>query len=287
MLRRLGFESIVAAFVKTCCPNAKFFINEPLINWKFVHTIPNKSLKENLQLKLSNQDLKQMHPADLADILEDLDNTNRKEILEELSPELAAQTLSELEPDVQNQLIKYENPIKIAQYVEHMGTDEAADLLSDFSEDKTDAIISNIQDNDFQEEVQELLEYEENTAGGLMSTEVFDVNKNFSRSTIIKKIQEEHDNLDSIYDIYVTDPEEKLLGTCSLSKILIEVEDIKIQELMNIEDIKSLHHSTPWRDVAEYMSKYNLITVPITDDENKLLGVVTVDDILPWLLNQR
>lgn len=287
LIRRLGFEPIIDNILKTTFPKSKYLSGDVLINWKYVHTIPDRTVQKNLKLNLSNEDIKSLHPADLADILEDIDGPGRGLIFNELDPELAAKTLSEIDPDMQAMFLKNEPPENAAKIIEHMGTDEAADILNDFNQETANAIISKIDDNEAQEEIQELLRYEENVAGGLMSSEVFEVHPEHRRSQIITMIQEKFDDFESIYDLYIIDNVGKLIGTCSLAKILIHKEDIQVGEVMTTHDIKSLAPNTSWKDVASYMSKYNLINVPIVDEKKELLGIVSVDDILPWLLDER
>ena len=168
-----------------------------------------------------------------------------------------------------------------------MGTDEAADILAELPENQASEIISRIEDDETQMDIQHLLEYDDDTAGGLMTTEVFQVPASATRDDILKLIQEEHEEIDSIYDIYVIDDKEKLLGLSTLHNILIHKENFPLYEIMNKTDIKSLPPTTGWREMAEFISKYNLINVPIVDTDGKLLGTVSVDDVIPWLLGER
>ncbi len=287
LIRRLGYESFIDFFVKLINPNSRYLTGNVLINWKYVHAIPDKTVQANVKLNLSNDDLKTLHPADLADILEDLDSHGRELIFRTLDPEFAAETLSEIDPDLQPHILKNENPERAADIIENMGTDEAADILDDLSDEKREDIIQRIDDEEIQEEIKELLEYDENTAGGLMSTEVFEVFPGYSKEKIMKIIQEEHDDIESIYDLYIVDNQQKLLGTCSLNRLLIQKENINVGDIMNSHDIKSLEPNIHWKKLSSYMSKYNLLNVPIVDKTNKLLGIVSVDDILPWLLDER
>ena len=284
IVRRLGYDRFYQ-FISNILK--RDFLSEKLINWKYVHAIPDRNIQSNLKLSVSNEDIRSIHPADLADILEDLDVYGREKIFNTLTPEQAALTLTEIDDDLQSKLIKGETPEDAARIIENMGTDEAADILSELDKEQASAIISNIQDDETGEEIQELLEYEDDTAGGLMSSEVFEINLNSKKSDVINKIQNEHDEIESIYDIYIIDEDNKLVGTCPLSKILIQIGDIKITDIMTKDDIKSLTPYVSWKEVASFMSKYNLINVPIVDDSNILLGIISVDDVLPWLLDEK
>lgn len=285
MIRRLGFESPIDTLIRSIRPKSPYLNSDVLISWKYVHAIPDKSIQKNVKLNVrTDAELQGLHPADLADILEDLDNYGRKQIFEKLDPETAAATLSEIEEDLQVDLIKTEPPEHVAEIIENMGTDEAADLLNDLSETEANDIISKIKDDETQEEIQELLEYEEDSAGGLMSTEVFFVRPDMRKSEILGHIQENYEEFESIYDIYIVDQDRKLIGACSLKDLLIQIEDAPISDIMIKDDIKFLNPDMHWRETAQYMSKYNLINVPITDENKKLLGIVSIDDILPLTL---
>jgi sporulation protein YlmC with PRC-barrel domain/CBS domain-containing protein len=288
MMRRLGYESIIDSTIKFVRPKAKYLTSEVLINWKYVHAIPNKSIQSSVKLNLTNEDIKELHPADLADILEDLDNHGREIIFNNLDAKTAAETLSEVEEDIQVNLLKNEDPERAADIIEEMDTDDAADLLSELSDSKAKDIISRIDDDEVQEEIQELLEYQENTAGGLMSTEYLSISKTKKKDEIMLQVQKEHEDLETIYSIYIVDEHHKLIGQCSLRRLIAQKENIEVGEVMNSRDIKSLYPSTHWKEVATFMSKYNLMYAPvISEEDNKLLGIISVDDLLPWLLNER
>lgn len=287
MVRRLGFEIPVDAVVKVFNSKARYLTSESVINWKYVHAIPDRTVQRNVKLSLSNEDLQNIHPADLADILEELDGHGREQIFKNLDPELAAKTLSEIESEeIQTSLINTEHPEKAAEIIENMGTDEAADILSELDDTKADQIIAHLDNAETKEEISELLEYDEESAGGLMSTGVFSVSPKMTRGEVLKKIQKDHEEIESIYDLYVVDTSNHLLGVCSLKELLIRDDSIEIASIMNDNDIKFLPPTTMWKEVATFMSKYNLITVPIVDSTNELLGIVSVDDILPWLLDE-
>ncbi len=284
-VRRLSLESPIDFFVKVIRPTSKYLSNDTTINWKYVHAIPNRNIQKSVRLNLTNEDLRELHPADLADILEDLDSHGREMIFSNLDPKLAAETLSEVDEDLQASLLENENPEKAAEIIENMDTDDAADLLNELDEDKADAIISNIDDLEIQEEIQELLEHDEDTAGGLMTSEIFEVNADLTKSEVLKLIQEKHDEVVSFFDIYVIDENKKLIGTLSLQEMLIHQENLTVLEMMNDSDIKFMNVDTHWKEVANFMNKYNMITVPIVSDDNELLGMVSVDDILDRLLS--
>ena len=120
-----------------------------------------------------------------------------------------------------------------------------------------------------------------------MSSEVFEVSKELKKSDVISLIQDKDEELETIYDLYIIDEKFRLQGTCTLRQLLVQKDDLTLGEIMEKEDIKSLTPETHWKEVASYMSKYNLINVPIINESHELLGVVSVDDLLPWLLNEK
>lgn len=286
MIRRLGYEKTVDLFIKTFRPKANYLTKESLINWKHVHAIPNRSFQTNLKVSLSNEDLQDMHPADLADILEDLDNHGREVIFSSLDPKTAAEILSEVDDEIRPLLIRNEEPEDVADIIEQMDTDDAVDILGDLSESKAEAIIQEIDDKEIQEEISELMEHEEDTAGGLMSSEVFEISPDSTRSEVMDFIIEKHDDFENVYDIFLVDDKGALVGTCNIKNLLIQKENVKMKEIMEDRDLKTLTPDVHWKEVAKYMSKYNLINLPIINDERHLLGIISVDDVLPWLLDE-
>ncbi|MBF0313040.1 MAG: magnesium transporter [Oligoflexia bacterium] len=288
VIRRLGFDAVIDHLSKRLLPkNSKYLKNEGAISWKYVHAIPDKSIKKHVELNVANEDIENIHPADLADILEDLNLQGRKQLFGQLDPEIQAQTLSEIDMDKQVSLLEDVAPEVTAKIIENMDPDEAADVLSEFDDAEVDEIISQIHDNEVQEEIQELLDYDEDTAGGIMSTEVFSVGASDTKETILEKIISEHENIESIYDIFVVDDKNILLGYCSLAALLTRRENVVVSDIMENKDIKYLAPTDHWKKIALHMSKYNLINVPIVDEQRELLGIVSVDDILPWALNEK
>lgn len=284
-VRRLGFEVPVDFAIKMIKPKSRYLTNDTLINWKFVHAIPHRNVQQSVRLNLANEDLKEMHPADLADILEDLDSHGRELIFSRLDPELAAETLAEVDEDLQESLLKNETPEKVAEILENMDTDDAADILNEMDEDKADAIIDQMEDQDIKEEIQELLEYDEDSAGGMMATNAFEVSPQTKKSEVLRLISEKHEDFSTIYDIYVVNDERRLVGVCSLQDLVVTVQDLSMKEIMNNDDIKQVLPEAHWKEVAELLNKYNLINAPVVSKEGELLGVVSVDDVLERLLS--
>ncbi|TNE96900.1 MAG: magnesium transporter [Deltaproteobacteria bacterium] len=286
MMRRLGFEPVVDGVVKIVKPKAKYLSKESLINWKYVLALPDKSVQSNVKVSLNTEQIEELHPSDIADILEELDNHSRDALFNDLDPKIQAEALAEVDEDVQNSILKNKNPEEMAKILENMDTDDAADILEDMDEEKAEQILSNIEDEEIQEEISELLEHKEDSAGGLMTTELFEVSKDLTRSDVLKLIQEKHEELESIYDLYIIDDEYKLLGTLELRDLLIQTDDVTLGEIMRTKHMTLVSPASHWKEVAEVMDKYNLINVPVVDDSGELLGIISVDDILHRLLDE-
>ncbi len=286
MIRRLGFDRLFNLLFLNLIAKSRFYRLEKTINWKYVHAITDRTLNQHVKLNLTNDELKNLHPADLADILEDLHSHGREQVFSELDVELAAKTLSEVEDDIQTSLIREVAPDFAAQIIENMDTDEAVDLLNELSDKETDAILSVIKDSEVQEEIQDLIDYEEDSAGGLMTTNYFVVSPNYTPKQVFTLIRENGEEIFELDTIYVTDANQKLVGTTTLVEIIKQSETKTILEFMNTADIKVLTPEKSWEDVADYMNKYNLFRLPIVNERHELLGVISVDDILPWILGE-
>jgi magnesium transporter len=158
--------------------------------------------------------------------------------------------------------------------------------LNKLSEEKVNEIISNLNGNGLQEDLHELLEYKADTAGGLMSTRALVVRTNQTKSDVLTMIKGHYKSYDSIYDIFIVNEKNILLGTCSLKNLLIQNNNIPIKDFMEVkENVISFPPHSPWRVLAKHISEYNTINVPITNKNRNLLGLVSVDDILPWPIN--
>jgi len=287
MVRRLGYERFIDGAVRLINKRSHYLQRDVLIDWKCVHAIPDKSIQDDVQLNVSNEDLSNIHPADLADILEELDAHGREHLFDNLNPEMAAEVLSEVDSDIQASFVEDDTPEEVAEIIENMGTDEAADLLSELSSKKAQAIIDKIEDEETKAEIKELLRYEEDTGGGLMTTDLLQVQASTTIADIIHEYKTNYEDYDAVYDIYVVNDDEVLLGVLPLKKLFMLPQELSAVDAMEGQDIKSIHPGADWEDIAEIMSKYNLVNLPVVDEERKLLGMVSVDDVLPWLLDEK
>ena len=222
------------------------------------------------------------HPADIADILEELNPSERAAVLAALDEETAADAITEAEPEVQASVVQMMEPEKAADILEEMEPDEAADVLSDLPEAKAEELLETMEPEEAQE-VEELLEHEEDTAGGLMTTEHVAVTATLTVAEAIQRIRDKEKEAETVYYLYVTDPQEKLLGVLSLRELIQADPGQHLEQLMRPEAI-TVRAETGLREVAEVLTKYNLLAVPVVSGEGEMLGIVTVDDVLNLIL---
>ena len=226
--------------------------------------------------------LAKLHPADIADILEELNPSERGAVLAALDEGTAAEAITEAEPEVQASVVQMMEPEKAADILEEMEPDEAADVLSDLSESKAEELLETMQPEEAHD-VEELLEHEEDTAGGLMTTEHVAFTPSVTVAEAIQRIRDEAKEAETIYYLYVTDPQGKLLGVLSLRELIQADPGQPLEQLMHPEVI-TLRAETGLREVAELLTKYNLLTLPVVGGEGEMLGIVTVDDVLNLIL---
>jgi magnesium transporter len=276
IMRRLGVErggeDVLRIFRKRLPYN--------LISWNYLQPLEPKLTK--LSLTVPRQMVSELHPADIADIISQVSQKEGASFFKGLDLETAAEALSELEPDIQAALITGMDTDKAADILEEMPPDEAADVLSDLPVDKAKELLERIEKEEA-EDIQELLSHEEDTAGGLMTNEFIAYPPEIPVRDAIIKFKKDAEEVEIVYYIYVTDENERLLGVVSLRELLLADLDAKLSEIMETK-VKTVTPDTDEMDVGEIVSKYNLVALPVVDEEGALLGIVTVDDILDRVL---
>jgi magnesium transporter len=229
-------------------------------------------------LKVARNDLAKMHPADLADIVEQLDIEAGDYVLSTLDTEFAADTLQEIEPERQASALESIEPERAADILEAMEPDEAADVLGDISAARAADLLSRMDQEDA-EEVRELLAYPEDTAGGIMTTEYLAIPSDLTAEQTIQRLRELAPDAETIYYLYVTDEEENLLGVISLRDLIVSPPDRHVKDFM-VSPAIQVQATDTREDVAAVLAKYNLLAVPVTDAPGRMLGIVTVDDAI-------
>jgi magnesium transporter len=251
-----------------------------LIPWNYVQ--PLEEGLSQLTLTLSRQGVAQMHPVDIADIIAQVSSKERAVLLDSLDKETAGEAIHELDADMRVAIVEQMGLEEAADVLEKMQPDEAADILGDLSEEKAKAILDRMEKEEAAD-VEELLEHDEDTAGGLMTNEYLAFSPEKTAAQAIEELRQQSPETELIYYIYVVDQEEHLLGVLSLRDLIMASAKTLLSELMR-SNPKKVTAEANQRDVAELVSKYNLIAVPVVDEENHLLGIITVDDILNILL---
>lgn len=224
--------------------------------------------------------VKDLHPADIADIYDELEMNEAQFLHVMLDEDKAADVFVELEDDDRERFIESLPSEFIAkQLIDKMDSDDAADVIGDLSEQKQEEVISYIQDLDLAGDIVDLLNYDENTAGGLMAKELITVNENWNMTTCLKEMRKQATEVDEIYYVYVVDDNNILKGTLSLKKMLLASANARIKNIQNTEVI-SVKTDTKSEEVANIMEKYNLVALPVVDAIGRLAGRITIDDVV-------
>lgn len=250
------------------------------IPWDFANVVEPDPLRR-LRLNISYNKLEQLHPADLADIVEDLAPAEREAIFETIDSEVAADALSEVDPRMQARILESLEPEKAADIVEEMSPDEAADILSELHEDTSEEILDEM-DSEPKTEVRELLEFEEDTAGGLMNTEFVSLHENASAMDALAALRGNEDLLEMLNTVFLVDPDERLVGAIPLARLFLAAGGTKLRELAS-EPLIHVSVDESQDRITELFDKYNLLTLPVVDEDGKLAGVITADDIISVL----
>ncbi len=273
-LRRLGLEKVASSL--------KINLQEDYIDWKDIDVSTSRDNMFNLKLKVHAYDLKKLHPADIADIVEKLSVKDSVTILNSFDEEVAADILEEVSQENQMCLLDEIDSKKAASILNKMSPDDATDLLGCLSDSKTDNLLG-LMDPDESKDLKKLLQYPEDTAGGIMTTEFAAVPEELKAGEIIDKLKEMDKDAESIYYIYALSKQDDLTGVTSLKRVLFADPAKPIKDFMT-KDVISVDVSKKQLDVIETIAKYNLLAVPVIDDKNHIKGIVTVDDAIDLLL---
>ena len=255
-----------------------------IIQWEFVNLIEPDPARR-VKLRISYDRLAELHPADIADILEDLSYKEQKAVIESLDDETAAHALSEIPTRMQADLLEGISPEKAADIVEEMPPDEAADVLNELSPETSAEVLADMEKDEAQE-VRELLAFEDDTAGSMMTTEYVFVHEDATVEGAIAALRNFEGHVEAIHQIYLIDSEVVLKGAVPVSRILLAAANAPLAPL-GYEDLISVQSHQSVRAVVDLFHKYNLMAAPVVDEENHLVGMVTADDVLEQVLNRR
>ena len=246
-----------------------------------------KEYLEQLKLKVERQEnqaiaelLNELHPADIADILENLSRDEAKYVYELLEEEVAADALMELDDEFRESILKLFSTQEIAEQADQLDSDDAADLLGELSEKEKDEVIAQMEDQEHASEIVDLLKYDEDTAGGLMQTEFIKAREDWKVNRCVIEMRRQAEEVEKVYSIYVVDSEDRLLGILSLRRLLFASPTALIKDLYNDKNIRYVKTHDSNEDVAEVMEKYDLISIPVVDRQDKLVGRIMIDDVV-------
>ncbi|MGA7044999.1 MAG: CBS domain-containing protein [Candidatus Sulfotelmatobacter sp.] len=281
----IGARGAVRRLLRGLTPRAALHlllqrIPQRTIPWSFVDLIETDPARR-IKLKISHEGLAKLHPADIADIVEDLAPDEREAVFRTLDEEVAAETLEEVEPNIQKSIVESLDSERAADIVEEMDPDAAADLLGDLPEDRTEQILVEMEPEASQEVV-ELLEHREETAAGRMTTEFLALPVTATVENAIGVLREFEGGVETVGTIYLVDSHGTLAGAVPLAKLVLAKPGTPLLS-MTSEPLISTHEATSDNEVAELFDKYNLVTLPVIDQHNKLVGVITSDDVITML----
>lgn len=228
----------------------------------------------------ARRELADLHPADIAELYQDLDLEEAEFLYKLLNEETAADVVMELDEEDRRKLLSNMDAEDIAkQFIDHLDVDDAVDLIQELDEEDRDEILSHIDDVEQAGDIIDLLKYDEDTAGGLMGTEMIVVNENWSMPECIKEMRMQASDMDEIYNVYVVDDDNKLRGILPLKKLITDPSVSKVKRVME-EDPVSVKADTPIDEVALDFEKYDLVAMPVVDSIGRLLGRITFDDVM-------
>ena len=250
------------------------------IRWEFVNLIEPDPLRR-VKLRMSGDKLAQLHPADLADIMEELSPDERQSIIDSLDEETAAETLAELDKRLQSQVVEKLDPEKAADIIEEMNPDEAADLIQNLEPETSREVLDEMEHREAHE-VQQLMRFDENTAGGMMNTELVVVGEDATRGEVIDYIRFHEISLDQLDNIVLINKDAQLAGTVPVARLVLSSADQRMNELAS-EPLLSVPTDASDKDVFEVFDKYNLRSLTVVNAEKCPIGTITVDDVVSRL----
>jgi magnesium transporter len=247
------------------------------ILWEFVNLIEPDRLRR-IKLRMTSAKLAKLHPADLADIMEELSPAERQSIMDSLDEETAAETLAELDKRLQTQVVEQLAPEKAADIIAEMNPDEAADLIQSLEPAKSRAVLEEMEGTDAAE-VKQLIKFEESTAGGMMNTEIVVVGEDATRGEVVDYIRFHEISLDQLDNVVLINKDAVLSGTVPVARLILADGETRMAELA-FEPLLSVKPDSRDKEVFEVFDKYNLRSLTVVNDENVPIGTITVDDVV-------
>src|SRR6266702_1423682 len=264
LLRRLGFEE----FGEKVSKSLRKELSHQEISWKYVQ--PLGADVSRLALTMARDQMADMHPADIANIISHIPHKYIPTVLTSLDPETAGEAIHELDPEMRRRVISQLDSEQASDILEDMAPDEAADVLGDLSDDKAQELLG-------------LMDEEEDTAGGLMNSAYLAISDVLTIEEALAQVRLLAPDVETAYYIYILDSDERPLGVITLKDLLLSKPDDRVADIM-ATNLKTVHVEAEPEEILEIIAKYDLIAVPVLDDEEKMAGIVTVEDILELFL---
>jgi magnesium transporter len=281
IVRRLGWEKLLRRILRPVGVRARGFAEERLLSWRYVVPLRSGSLSRDLRLNVAQDQLAQLHPAELAEIMEELDRFEGPAMLEALDLPTAAQTLAELSPELQRLLLEALDVRRTSVLLSTMAPDEAADILEALPDRMRERLVRALPAADAAT-VTDLLRHEPDSAGSVMNPEVFTVSHDTTIAQVREKLRGGPEELVRGYSVMVVDEERRLRGVVPLPDLVRAHSASSVEEVMDADPV-TVAPGDPMSEVAELFDRFNLLSLPVVDSDRQLEGVVTVDDVVAWL----
>ena len=284
--RVTGADVSLQGFLRRLMPKGFYGTDRPVevLDWADVGYLATDTATVTVQLKSSKDKLSRLHPVEIAQLAETLSPVHRTEVVESLDDEIAADTLEEMATETQARILEEMDQERAADILEEMSPDDAVDVLSEIDDDRAQQLFDLMEDDE-KADVAELMHFEHDTAGGLMTTEFVHVPQNLTVGETIVRLREMAETPNMIYYLYVVEREDswRLVGLISLRSLILADPRLKLSEVMR-GDFRHAHPNDPAGEVAQIISEYNLLALPVVDDDGDIAGIVTVDDAMEILL---
>ncbi len=284
--RVTGADVSLKGFIRRLMPQGFYGSAQPVevLDWADVGYLATDTTTVTVQLKSSKDKLSRLHPVEIAQLTESLSPIHRTEVVESLDDDIAADTLEEMSTEAQARILEGLDQERAADILEEMSPDDAVDVLGELSDEKAEELF-NLMEDDEKADVAELMNFEHDTAGGLMTTEFVVFPKELTVGETISRLREMAETPNMIYYLYVVDQEDswKLVGLISLRSLILADPTRRLEEVMRSE-FRFAHPNDPADEVAQTISEYNLLALPVVDNEGEIAGIVTVDDAMEILL---
>ena len=253
------------------------------INKDFINHL--SELVENNNVKEIVQTFEEVHAADLAELFEEIDTNIAISVIKILDTEKTSDAIAELDEDIRVDILKGMSSDEIAKEVDELESDDAADVISELSEDQKEEVISKIEDVEHAKDIVDLLRYDENSAGGLMGKELVKVRQHWTNMRSIKEMRLQATDVEKVYTVYVVDENDLLKGRLSLKSLLTTSTKTLVNDVYS-PSITSVKVDTKAEEVAKVMQKYDLVVVAVVDEMNRLVGQITIDDIVDIIIDE-